>query len=404
MSAVGWWNCSAGASGDMCLGALVDAGVPLAVLSEAVDAVAVQRVRLAASVVERHGLAATRVEVHAPTSGVIRTWANIRDLLERAQLGEPVRATALGAFSRIAEAEAVVHRTSPELVHFHEVGALDAIADIVGTAAGLAVLGLDQVVAAPVAVGSGMTRSGHGLLPVPAPAVLEILRAAAAPVSGGPAPHEMCTPTGAALLAQSVTSWGPMPAMRVTTVGTGAGGRDVEEVPNVLQLVVGTAADDVAAAPSPAVAPGAALVIETNVDDLDPRLWPAVLTRLLAVGASDAWLTPILMKKGRPALTLSVLSDPTAAEAVRRVVFTETSSIGLREYRVDKHALARSSLTVHVEGLPVRVKIASLDGEVVNATPEYEDVAAAAATLGRPAKVVLAAASAAACKRLTTPH
>jgi len=201
-----------------------------------------------------------------------------------------------------------------------------------------------------------------------------------------------------------VTSWGPMPAMRVTTVGTGAGGRDVEEVPNVLQLVVGTAADDVVAAPSPAVAPGAALVIETNVDDLDPRLWPAVLTRLLAVGASDAWLTPILMKKGRPALTLSVLSDPTAAEAVRRVVFTETSSIGLREYRVDKHALARSSLTVHVEGLPVRVKIASLDGEVVNATPEYEDVAAAAATLGRPAKVVLAAASAAACKRLTTPH
>ena len=223
---------------------------------------------------------------------------------------------------------------------------------------------------------------------MPVPAVTALLAEAGAPAQGGPVPHETCTPTGAALLTATVSSWGALPPMRVTATGTGAGGRDVDGVPNVLRIVLG----------EPLAAPPAdeAIVLEANVDDLDPRLWPGVLSALLAAGASDAWLTPILMKKGRPAHTLSVLTTPTAADDVRRVVFTESSTIGLREHRVTKSALARETRTLDVDGASVRVKVALLDAEVVNVTPEYDDVAAAAAALGRPVKAVLAAAVAAA--------
>jgi uncharacterized protein (TIGR00299 family) protein len=272
-------------------------------------------------------------------------------------------------------------------VHFHEVGGLDAIADIVGTAAGIAALGLGAITSSPVTLGYGSARGEHGVLPVPGPAVLALLSSAQAPVESGPAPYEMCTPTGAALLAATVTGWGALPAMRVTTVGTGAGGRDPAEVANVLRLVIGETVD--AALPTE-------LVIETNVDDLDPRLWPAVLTRLLEAGAADAWLTPILMKKGRPAHTLSVLVSEAAADAVRQVIFTETSTLGVRESPYGKRALTREFATVFVDGVAVQVKIGRLDGVVVNAQPEYEDVVAAAGRLGRPVKAVLAAANAAA--------
>ncbi|MCU1673576.1 MAG: hypothetical protein JWN77_1689, partial [Frankiales bacterium] len=207
--------------------------------------------------------------------------------------------------------------------------------------------------------------------------VLELLRGL--PVAAGAAPYEMTTPTGAALLATVVQEWGELPAMTVTRTGVGAGGRDPAEVANVLRLVVGERAST----------PSTALLLETNVDDLDPRLWPAVLQRLLDVGASDAWLTPVLMKKGRPAHTLSVLCTDAAADACRRVVFRETSTIGLREQRVGKVALQRTESAVDVDGHRIRVKVAVHEGRVVNANPEYEDVAAAAAALGRPVRDVL---------------
>ncbi len=275
-------------------------------------------------------------------------------------------------------------------MHFHEVGALDAVADVVGSCAAMESLGITRAASSPVAVGSGSVRTAHGVLPVPVPAVLALLAEAGAPALGGSSPEEACTPTGAALLTSFATSWGPLPPMRVTATGTGAGGRDDGEVPNVLRVVLGeeTAGGDPDRAES--------LVLEANVDDLDPRLWPGVLSALLHAGASDAWLTPILMKKGRPAHTLSVLVPADRAEAVRRVVFTESSTIGLREHRVSKHALDRATRTVQVGGRDIRVKLAMLDGEVVNAAPEYDDVVAAAAALGAPAKSVLAAAVAAA--------
>ncbi len=387
--AIAWFDCRSGASGDMVLGALVDAGAPLEALQAAVDAVGVEPIELSAQPVQRQGIAATLVHVRTEAAPVVRTWANVRDLLERADLAEPVRARALDVFARLAGAEAKAHRVAPEQVHFHEVGALDAVADVVGSAAGLAALGVTDAVASEVALGGGMVRAAHGLLPVPGPAVLALLAEVGAPVRGGPVPYELCTPTGAAILASAAGSWGDLPAMAVSAVGVGAGSRDVEDAPpNVLRIVLGERAGAGGGFDA-----GAAVVLETNVDDLDPRLWPAVLARLLESGASDAWLTPILMKKGRPAHTLHVLAAPERAEALARVVFAETSTLGLRVASVGKRALARGEVVVEVGGRPVRVKTGLLDGAVVNAQPEWDDVAAAAAVLGRPAKAVLAEAA-----------
>jgi hypothetical protein len=312
--------------------------------------------------------------------------------VEAADLPDPVRTTALDAFARLARAEAAVHRTTPDEVHFHEVGALDAVADVVGVAAGLHALDLDRLIAGPVTVGAGgSARSAHGVVPVPAPAVLGLLAEAGAPIQGGPAPYEMCTPTGAALLAATVTEWGPLPPMVPVRTGSGAGGRDLAELPNVLRLVLGEPVPG-----EPAVASGTAVVLETNVDDLDPRLWPDVLERLLAAGASDAWLTPILMKKGRPAYTLHALCAPASVDAVRAEVFVRTSTLGVRELAVGKTALERGAGEVRVHGRRVRTKIGRLRGRVVNVSVEYEDVRAAADALGLPVKEVLRAATAAA--------
>jgi uncharacterized protein (TIGR00299 family) protein len=383
---IGWLDLAAGASGDMLLGALVDVGVPLDVLGAAVAALPVEPVTLTAEAVTRHGLGATRVHVHAPPSDVHRTWSDVRALLAAAALPAPVRDGALAVFERLAVAEGRVHRVPAEDVHFHEVGALDALADVVGVVAGLEHLALDRLTASPVALGSGSARGAHGVVPVPGPAVLELL--AGVPVLAGPVPAEACTPTGAALLAARVQEWTTLPPMRVLRVGSGAGGRDPVQLPNLVRLVLG----------EPVVPAGAAdsLLLETNVDDLDPRLWPGVLTELLAAGAADAWLTPILMKKGRPAHTLSVLCSAPAADAVQAVVFAATSTIGLRAQPVRKVALDRGQDTVDVLGGRVGVKVARSAGEVVNVSVEFDDVAALAGALGLPVKEVLRAATSAA--------
>ena len=389
---IGWLDCSSGVSGDMLLGALVDTGVPLAVLQRAVDAVAPEPVSLRAERVTRGALAATRVHVEGTSSTSHRSWADVRAMLQAAGTQQvPGIGRALAAFEALAEAEAAVHGTEPQDVHFHEVGALDAIADVVATCAGFEHLGLQGLWASPVALGGGTVRAAHGRIAVPGPAVVRLL--AAAPSYGGPVDHELATPTGAALLTSLVSGWGHAPTMVGTTQGFGAGGRDIQGHANVLRLVVGQPWQQ----PAHLVGPTTAVlesnvVLETNVDDLDPRLWPHAIASLLQAGASDAWLTPILMKKGRPAHTLHVLVTPERAAAVREVVFAQTSAIGVRENIVAKHALERSEVTVDVDGQPVRVKVASQNGRTLNAQPEWEDVAAAATALGRPAKMVLAQA------------
>lgn len=381
---VAWVDASAGASGDLLLGALVGAGVPLGVLQDAVDAVAPEPIALRVEDVRRGGLAALRVHVDAPDSRHHRTWHDVRTILDAAALDGRVRSLALAVFERLATAEAAVHGTDPEAVHFHEVGALDAIADVVGVCAGFVHLGATAVTVSPVAVGSGTVETAHGTLPVPPPAVAQLLRGV--PTHAGLVPMELCTPTGAALLTGLATAYGPQPAMVVDTIGVGAGSRDPEGHANVLRLFVGAPAD-----PTPDDRP---LLIETNIDDLDPRVWPAVIAALLDAGASDAWLTPILMKKGRPAHTLHVLVDAVRAPAVRATVFGHTTTIGLREQPVTKHALEREMVELRVDGEPVAVKLARHQGVVVNAQPEYDDVARAAAALGRPVNDVLTTAQA----------
>lgn len=387
---LGWLDCSSGASGDMLLGALVGAGVPNQVIADAVAAlglpVSVDVRPTTVASLAAHRAEVTTDQVHAPT----RALTDIVALLEAATLDAEVRALAVRVFERLARAEALVHGSTVEAVHFHEVGALDAMADIVGCAAGFVHLGLEEVVVSPVALGTGRARTAHGELPVPVPAVLELMREAGLLTAEATAAHEQCTPTGAALLAAVATASGPMPAMVVGQVGLGAGTRQVPGVPNVVRLVLGTPPG------AGQTGPERAVVLSTNVDDLDPRVWPAVLAELIEAGASDAWLTPILMKKGRPAHTLSVLCLPDLAPALRAIVFRETSALGLREQVVDKHALERSERSVELDGGAVRVKLGWLEGVVVNAQPEYDDVAAAARRSGRPIKVVLAEASAAA--------
>lgn len=381
-----WVDASAGASGDMLLGALLGAGVPLGVIQAAIDAASPEPVTLRVEEVRRNEFAATRCHVEVADSAHHRSWRDIRGILARADLDEPVRDLALSVFEHLAQAEAKVHGADPLDVAFHEVGALDAIADIVGVCAGFAHLGAGEVVVSPVAVGSGSVAGAHGPLPVPPPAVAELLRGV--PSLAGPGTGESCTPTGAALLTTFATAYGPQPAMTTEQVGVGAGYRDPDTHANVVRLFVGAAATDDA----PTAAP---LLIETNIDDLDPRVWPAVIAALLEAGASDAWLTPILMKKGRPAHTLSVLVRADRAAAVRAAIFRQTSTIGLREQPLGKHALDREMVAVEVDGQQIAVKLARHDGVLVNAQPEYDDVARAAAELRRPVSDVLADAVAA---------
>jgi pyridinium-3,5-bisthiocarboxylic acid mononucleotide nickel chelatase len=387
---IGWLDAASGASGDMMLGALVDAGTDLAAIESAVLAVAPERITLSSEQVTRGGLRARRVVVDVAESVTHRRLDDVVELIERAEIEQTVRQRAVSVFTALAEAEAAVHGTTVDRVHFHEVGALDAIADIVGVCAGFSALGLDQVHCSPVAVGSGSISTEHGQLSVPPPAVASLLRGV--PTYAGMGEAELCTPTGAALLTHWVTHWGPQPPMAVSAIGTGAGGRDFSTHANVLRLLVGepsTASGSTAGAGSRQT-----VVLETNVDDLDPRLWPRVLSLLLQRGASDAWLTPVLMKKGRAAHTLSVLVRSERLDQVRATVYAETSAIGMRSHPVDKHELDREIQVVEVEGHQIRVKVAKSEGSVVNVQPEYDDVVAAADALGRPAKSVLAEAAA----------
>lgn len=396
MSRIGWIDATSGVSGDMLLGACVDAGVELGLIQATIDRLDLpERIVFEAEHVQRGGLRGSRVHVRAPSTRHRRTLPDVLHLLRRAD--PAVGDTASAVFRALAGAESRVHGVPVDSVHFHEVGALDSIADVLGVVFALRSLELDTLVCSPIALGGGRADTEHGSLPVPGPAVLELLNAHRAPALGGPIDVELATPTGVALMVTLAAAFGPMPAMATQTVGVGAGGRDPAGHPNITRLVVGEGSPVADASNgSGGVTVGPAVVLETNVDDLDPRVWPEVLAALLTAGASDAWLTPIAMKKGRPAHTLSVLADPADADRLARLVFAQTSTIGLRRHVIDKLALPREIVSVRVRGSSVRVKLARLDGQVVNAVPEWDDVACLAVERGVPAGVVLDEARAAA--------
>ncbi len=384
----------------MLLGALVDSGVPLEVVVAAVGAVAPDTVDITASSVRRAGLRAAKIDVTVRDSAHPQLhhhgqWAQIRARLEGSDLQAGVRDRAITAFAALAEVEARAHGVPVDEVHFHEVGAWDSISDVVGVCAAVDHLDVDDIVVSRIALGSGTVRAAHGILPVPVPAVLSLATGWEVAAAGD---GELATPTGMALVTSLAGSQGPLPPVRVEAVGVGAGTKDVPGRANVVRVVVG-ARIDLQASPTQTgddLLEEALVVIEANVDDLDPRLWPGVVELLGGAGAADAWLTPIVMKRGRPAHTLSVLARPEDVPALRDLMFAHTSTIGVRELAVCRWALPRSWVTVSLGNQRVRVKVAHRSGRIVHATPEFRDVEAAASAAGRPVREVLEQAIAAA--------
>jgi hypothetical protein len=345
---------------------------------------------LEAEPVLRCGIAATKIHVRARDDQVVRTAAHILGLVSEAKLPERVTERALATFRALAAVEGRLHRRPPEQVHFHEVGGIDAIVDVVGTCAALDLLGVDIVHASPVAQGTGMVRAAHGLLPNPPPAVVGLLEGA--PTYGVDLPYELTTPTGAALLAATVSRWGALPPLRIETSGFGAGGREIEGRPNAVQVVVGPLDGADPAASRPFARPGQPVVLlEANLDDATGEVLAHAVQALLAAGAHDAWITPVVMKKGRPAHVVSALADPARAEAVAGALAGETGSLGLRGTTLERWPQARTVDTVEVEGLPVRVKRTAARVKV-----EHDDAAHVAQHLGLPLREVLARAEAAA--------
>ena len=378
MIRLAWFHCFSGIAGDMALGALVDAGADGDQVVEMVERLPVGGWKLEFEPVLRCGIAATRARVHAEETTVHRTAGNITAMIEEADLPERVTRRALAAFNALAEVEGRLHNRPPSQVHFHEVGAIDSIVDVVGTCAALEVLGIDEVHASSVATGTGMVRSAHGLIPVPAPATVALL--AGAPTHGTDVPFELTTPTGAALLAATATSWGPMPAMLIGASGFGAGSRDLDGRPNVTQVVVGEAR--VATEPGQPVT-----LLEVNVDDATGETLAHAVAECLAAGAHDAWVTPIVMKKGRPAHVVSTLCDPSRVGEVAAVLTSETGSLGVRGHTLERWPAARSMDEVEVGGEPIGMKVTAGRAKV-----EHDDAARAARRLGLPLREVVSRA------------
>ncbi|MGI8663833.1 MAG: nickel pincer cofactor biosynthesis protein LarC [Acidimicrobiales bacterium] len=381
---IAWFHCFSGIAGDMALGSLVDAGADVDEVRSLLERLPVSGWALEVGPVLRAGLAATKADVAYEETSVVRTYAHITAMVEEARLPERVRRRSLAAFEALAEAEGRLHRRPPEQVHFHEVGALDAIIDIVGTAAALEVLDIDTVHCSPVATGTGMVRAAHGLLPNPAPATVELLRGC--PSYGLDVGIELTTPTGAALIS-TLASFGPMPPMLIAATGFGAGTADSDGRPNVVQVVLGEANGT-----STGGGPGQPLVVlETNVDDATGEVLAHTVSALLDLGALDAWITPIVMKKGRPAHTVHALVDPALVEAVAGAMRAETGALGVRASSVERWSASRSEERVDVDGLAVRVKVSPGRMKV-----EHDDAAKVARFSARPLRDVLSLAEEAA--------
>jgi uncharacterized protein (TIGR00299 family) protein len=379
VTTIAWWHCYAGIAGDMALASLLDAGADLDGVRSILAALPVAGWKVEAAPVLRGGIAATHVVVRTAETGVVRTHAHIAGLLTEARLPDRVRTRALATFSALAEVEGRLHRRPPAQVHFHELGGIDAIVDIVGTCAALELLGVDQVFASPVATGLGLIRTSHGVLPNPAPAVVELLRGA--PTYGRDVSVELTTPTGAALLSTLAAGWGPMPAMRVDATGFGAGTREIDGLPNSVEVVVGAAGAEAGEALVTSGRPAA--LLEANLDDVTGEVLAHAVAALLAAGAHDAWVTPVVMKKGRPGHVLGALCDPAIADQLAALMMVETGTLGVRGATVGRWLARRDLAEVEVDGFPVRVKISP--GRV---SAEHDDAARVARRLGLPLREV----------------
>jgi len=390
---IAWFHPFSGIAGDMALGACLDAGADVDEVRAVLAELGLPGWSLSAEPVLRGGLAATDVTVRVGDDAHSRTAGEILDLVGRAALPERVRERSLATFRHLAAVEARLHGAAPEDVHLHEVGGHDAVVDVVGTCAALELLGVDAVACGPVATGTGTAPSAHGPIPVPAPAVVELLRGA--PVAHVDVACELTTPTGAALLRGLGATWGPMPAMTITGSGHGAGTRELPSRPNVLQLVLGDAAESGA----PGSGDGQPLVeLSANVDDATGEQLAHAVGQLLEAGAADAWITPVLMKKGRPGHVVTVLATPDRASSLAGVLTVETGSLGVRARPVDRWPAPRTFDSVDVDGHPVRIKVTPARTKV-----EHDDAAEVAKRTGRPLREVVSLAEEAA-RRRHRPH
>jgi uncharacterized protein (TIGR00299 family) protein len=387
---IAWIDASAGAAGDMMLAALLDAGASVDKVRAALAGLAVEPIALDVTEVRRHGLRALHADIVVPRVDHRRTLPDVLAVLDAGHLDTEVHDLSVRVFEALATAEARVHGTTIDDIHFHEVGALDSIADVVGCAVALADLGLldpgASVVVSTVGVGSGTARTEHGLLPVPVPAVVELLTGAGAPVSGAGPEMELCTPTAAALLAVLAASWGRCPQIRLSASGVGAGTADPPDHRNITRVLLGEPVADV-------VLHERLMLVETTVDDLEPRLLPGVLDALVRAGAYDAWATQAHMRKSRPGMVISALCAPDGVDAVFAALVEHSPTLGARTVPVGRLSLRRTQDIIDVDGQPISVKCAWLDGRLITATPEFTDVARAAAALGRSERAVLRAAN-----------
>ncbi|HVB39151.1 MAG TPA: nickel pincer cofactor biosynthesis protein LarC [Vicinamibacterales bacterium] len=426
MSRLLYFDCFSGISGDMVLGALLDAGLPLEELRRALGSLAIDGYTIEARTVLRAHVSATKFDVrergaasdaagqghsrahdhgatkpghshdhdhghepgqaHAGPHHPHRSLPEIFALVDRAALSAAARTRVRELFQRLAEAEAAIHQMPVETVHLHEVGALDSIVDIVGAVFGLEWFGADRIVVSPLNVGSGMVHSAHGVFPVPAPATLRLL--GDAPVYSSGRQAELVTPTGALLAAGYADAFGPIPPMHIERIGYGAGGRDFAETPNVLRVLVGRPADARTAGER-------VLVIECEIDDMNPQIFGLVMDRLYEAGAWEVFYTPVQMKKSRPGTLVTVVAPPDRRELLSDLLFRETTTIGLRYTEVDRECLSREVVSVETPLGLIRFKVARRHGAIVNASPEFEDCAGLATRHAVPVKQVQAVAIAA---------
>jgi uncharacterized protein (TIGR00299 family) protein len=374
-----YFDCFAGASGDMIIGALIDAGVDRVVLKQQLSLLDVAGYTVDFETVNRSGINATYARVQTAPEHKHRHLSDILKIIYDSRLSENVKQRAAKIFSRLAEAEARVHNLPIEKIHFHEVGALDAIIDVVGAAICFDLLGIDHFVSSALHVGSGMVDMDHGRFPVPPPAVTELLKGA--PFYSSEIKGELLTPTGAAIITTVCSEFGALPQLKLEQTGYGAGTREYEKFPNVLRVLIGETVD--------AQRNDAKLwMLETNVDDMSPQVFGHVMERAFELGALDCYFTPIQMKKNRPGVMLSVLCGAHERESLLDLLFSETTTLGIRSYQVERRALERRTVRVETQYGPIDVKVAQLNGHVVKEMPEYEQCRQAARNAKVPLRIV----------------
>ena len=392
-----YFDCFAGAAGDMILGALLDAGLPFDELKRALGSLAVEGWDISVDRVVKTGITATKFRVHAhaaPSHGLPAHHAHhhlkhIFAAIDRSALSDDGKAKAIKMFRRLGEAEAAIHGTTMEKVHLHEVGAVDSIIDIVGAVFALEWFKADKIVVSPINVGGGMIKSAHGVFPVPAPATLALLKSA--PVYSSGIQSELLTPTGALVLTEYASEYGPVPAMTIDRVGYGAGDRELEHTPNVVRVLVGEGSAIQALEPS---APQAhrVVVLECEIDDMNPQIFGALMDRLYAAGALEVFYSAVQMKKNRPGTLMTIVATPEQRETMTEMVFRESTTIGVRYQELSRECLDREMVTVATPLGLVRFKVARRRGRVLNAQPEFDDLAKLSQERGIPIKDVQALA------------